>query len=209
MSANSPGLFIAIEGIDGSGTTTHCQLLVDALRAAYPDREVLQTREPSHTPVTTLIRQWLSADDPGMPSKAMCLAFVLDRYIHLREVVEPALARGAIVVCDRYKLSTLAYQTITLPKPWVHDLTLDHRAPDLYVFLSVDPNTAMARVWARSEPRDRYEQRLDFQARVARQYTWALQAEMDVPQLIVETDGRDIASVFNLVRGGVRDALEL
>jgi dTMP kinase len=202
MSADSD--FIVLEGIDGSGTTTQAQLLGEELARVYPKREVLITREPSNTPITSMIRRWLSASDPGVPDKALCMAFAVDRYIHVRDVVQPALDRGAIVVCDRYKLSTLAYQTQTLPIPWVHDLCLDHPDPLMYVLLDVPVGEAMARVMARGTTPDRYEAKLEYQARVAERYGRAIEIEGHVTTARVDAGGLGVLEVHAKVREAVR-----
>jgi dTMP kinase len=201
--------FIVLEGIDGSGTTTQAQLLGEELARNYPRREVLITREPSHTPVTGLIRRWLSPRDQGMPDKAMCMAFALDRYIHIRDVVQPALARGAIVICDRYKLSTLAYQTQTLPIPWVHDLCMDHIDPLMYVLLDVPVGEAMARVMARGTTPDRYEAKMEYQARVAKRYGRAIEIESHVTTERIDAGGLGVLEVHGRVREAVRRATGL
>jgi dTMP kinase len=187
MSATHPGIFIALEGIDGSGTTTHARLLTNAFREADPSREVVLTREPSETVVTDLIRGWLEPDGPKMDKRALCLAFVLDRYLHVHQVIAPALRRGAVVITDRYKLSTLAYQTLELPEAWVLSL-LEGPDPDLYVLLDVDPDHALTRVLSRGTTLDRYESRLDFQRRVAERYLWAVD-QTTAPTVLVTPDG--------------------
>lgn len=177
MSVHPDAAFIVLEGIDGSGTTTQCQLLGEELRRRLGGREVLVTREPYDNVLTRRIREWLKDDD--LPHEALLLAFCLDRQIHLREVVEPALRRGAIVVCDRYKLSTLVYQTKNNDEETVYDLCDSSRDPDLYVLLDVDAETAAARMASRSATKDAYERNLDFQRMLAEDYRDRLLEETD------------------------------
>lgn len=175
--------------------------MVDAFREADPSREVVHTREPSETVVTDLIRGWLDPGGPKIDKRALCLAFVLDRYLHVHQVIAPALERGAVVVCDRYKLSTIAYQTMELPEEWVLSL-IAGPDPDLYVLLDVDPELALTRVLGRGTTLDRYESRLDFQRRVAAQYHFAVNTT-DVPTVTITTDDISIAEAHAKVRAAV------
>ncbi len=102
------GRFITFEGVDGSGKTTQLKRAADWLREQ--GMEVVETREPGDTPLGRGIRHLLlHATDAPVP-EAELLLFLADRAQHVRKVIAPALARGAVVLCDRYSDSTLAYQ---------------------------------------------------------------------------------------------------
>lgn len=131
MSAGTPkettlrGRFITFEGIDGAGKSTHLQWAVDTLSAG--GREVLLTREPGGTPVGERLRELLLAQP--MSIEAETLLMFAARREHVEQLIRPALARGAIVVCDRFTDSTYAYQgagrgvppaTIEVLERWVH-----------------------------------------------------------------------------------------
>ena len=88
-----PGKLIAIEGIDGAGTTTQAGLLVEELRRR--DHDVVLTAEPSGTAVASRLRQWMKNED--VPAHDLLLCFCADRSIHLHETILPALRRGAFV----------------------------------------------------------------------------------------------------------------
>src|SRR5512139_742195 len=113
------GLFIAIEGIDGAGTTTQAKLLFDGLRAR--GLPVHLTREPSDGPIGVLIRQILTGrvvvpglQGPRAPDWAtMALLFAADRLDHVEAEIAPNLADGVTVVSDRYDYSSVAYQSVT------------------------------------------------------------------------------------------------
>jgi dTMP kinase len=100
-------MFITFEGVDGSGKSTQARLLVDRLRAA--GREVVGTREPGGTEIGERIRELLLHSDRVAPWAEATL-FSAARAQLVDEVIRPALARGADVVCDRYLDSSLAYQ---------------------------------------------------------------------------------------------------
>lgn len=103
------GLFITLEGPEGAGKSTNREYLAERLRAA--GIEVLLTREPGGTPLAEKIREVLLAtgDEVMNPDTELLLVFAA-RAQHLAEVIRPALARGAVVICDRFTDSTYAYQ---------------------------------------------------------------------------------------------------
>jgi len=104
------GIFITIEGPDGSGKSSLMPRLAAALAAA--GCEVVTTREPGSTPFGELMRRLVLDTDPPVDrgGRADALLFAASRAQHVDEVIEPALARGAVVLCDRYADSSLAYQ---------------------------------------------------------------------------------------------------
>ncbi|WP_097302606.1 dTMP kinase [Pseudomonas chlororaphis] len=103
------GLFITLEGPEGAGKSTNREYLAERLRAA--GIEVLLTREPGGTPLAERIREVLltPGDEIMNPDTELLLVFAA-RAQHLAEVIRPALARGAVVLCDRFTDSTYAYQ---------------------------------------------------------------------------------------------------
>lgn len=163
--------FLVIEGLDGSGGTTQARLLAAWLRARGLD--VVETCEPSPGPVGQLIRQILA--DPSSPVGDPVLAWLFagDRRDHLDRVVLPALARGAAVLSDRYLLSSLAYQGPTVGMDLVASLNASFPAPDLTLFLTLDPEVALARVLARGATLDRFEV-LERQRQVRETYEQAI-----------------------------------
>jgi dTMP kinase len=100
------GLFLTFEGIDGAGKSTHIQALAEAFAAS--GREVVTTREPGGTPLGEKLRT-LALNDPMDPLTEALLMFAARRE-HLVQVIEPALARGQVVLCDRFTDATFAYQ---------------------------------------------------------------------------------------------------
>ena len=103
------GLFITLEGIEGCGKSTQCKLLGEYLRSQ--GYVTVETREPGGTPLAEQIRSVMlnRADEPVAAETEAFLVFAARRQ-HVAQVIEPALARGAIVLCDRFSDSTLAYQ---------------------------------------------------------------------------------------------------
>lgn len=145
----SNGLFITLEGVDGSGKSTQCELLVNALEAS--GREVIHLREPGGTRLSEKIR--LLVLDPGnddMCDQCELLLYEAARAQLVCEVIRPALERGATVVCDRFYDSTYAYQAggRGLSADIVRDanrLGSCGIVPDLTIVYDIDPNQAYRR----------------------------------------------------------------
>ena len=111
-----PGFFITFEGSEGCGKSTQMKLLAEALDKNNPfsPREVVVIREPGGTPIGEEIRSLLQYDEAAsaMTPEAELLLFAASRAQLVREVIRPALARGAIVLCDRFFDSTTVYQGV-------------------------------------------------------------------------------------------------
>ena len=173
------GLFISFEGIDGAGKSTHIAGLADAFRGQ--GRTVTLTREPGGTPLAEKLRA-LVLNDPMDPLTESLLVFAARRD-HLMNVIEPALARGEVVLCDRFTDATFAYQgggrgfdlaVLGTLERWVQATpAVDEgalRQPDLTVWFDLPPETAAARLADARAP-DRFEaQPLDFFRNVAAGY---------------------------------------
>jgi dTMP kinase len=160
-------MLVVIEGIDGAGTTTQTAKLVAALEAAgYPTHA---TREPSDGPVGKLLRQALAGQHAAVDPTTMSLLFAADRADHLAREIEPALARGQIVVSDRYYHSSLAYQGADEDRSWIATLNQNARQPDVTFLLDVDVDLAAGRRAADGRPEELYD-KLEMQRRVAANY---------------------------------------
>ncbi|HAJ17711.1 MAG: dTMP kinase [Actinobacteria bacterium] len=177
----SPGLFITLEGGDGSGKTTQASLLRDWLESE--GRIVVRTREPGGTEVGVLIRDIVLHHRGEVSPRAEALLYAADRAHHIATVVRPALARGEVVIQDRYLDSSVAYQGAgrVLGRDEIRDLSLwatGGLLPDLTVLLDLDPEAARARLDAADKPFDRLEaERDEFHARVRAEYLALAAAE--------------------------------
>lgn len=165
-SVSRRGLFFAVEGIDGAGTTTFTNLLVDTLhQMGVP---AIRTAEPSTGPVGRLLRDFLRAQDT--PDTALyALLFAADRRHHWLSEIQPALDAGTWVITDRYVLSSLAYQGIEEDPAWVATLNARAPLPSLIFLLDVSVETAQARIHGRNAPRENLEH-AQFQEKVAVRY---------------------------------------
>ena len=135
-------MLIIIEGLDGAGTTTQAERLVQRLQSInYP---AILTCEPSTGPIGTFLRQVLR-QKTQLTAQTLSLLFSADRADHLARDILPHLDSGKLVVCDRYYHSTLAYQGLDVSYDWILQLGSCFRRPDLTIFLDTDPETAFAR----------------------------------------------------------------
>ncbi len=143
------GTFITFEGPDGSGKSTQARLLADRLRARGVD--VVLTREPGGTPLGERVRRvLLDHDGVRHSARADALLFAAARAQHVDDVIIPALERGAVVVCDRYADSTVAYQGYGsgLPLDRLRELgafATRGVQPDLTILLDLPSDTGLAR----------------------------------------------------------------
>jgi len=161
------GFFVVLEGIDGSGKTLQTQRLSDALRAR--GERVLQTREPTDGPWGRRYREWARGAHEATPDEVLQL-FIEDRREHVAREIEPALAAGEIVVCDRYVASTRAYQVAAgIDRERLCALLGAESVPepDLTLWLRLPVAQALARL-ARAA-RERFE-RAEFLQRVDAEY---------------------------------------
>ena len=104
------GLFITIEGVDGTGKSTHSKFIAEEIKKRY-DKEVVSTREPGGTKAAEKIREFILADQgENFPVEAEILLFNAARIFHVENLIKPSINEGKIVVCDRFSDSTFAYQ---------------------------------------------------------------------------------------------------
>ena len=154
------GFFITLEGIDGCGKSTQTRLLAEQFRML--GRSVVATREPGGSPGAEEIRALLVKGhaDRWLPETELLL-FVAARVEHFRTVIEPALAQGKIVICDRYIDSTRVYQgVVRSDRSELVDLLhlrLGIEPPDLTVLLDIDPNVACSRQDEKQSNETRFE----------------------------------------------------
>jgi dTMP kinase len=192
------GRFITLEGIDGAGKSTHLASL--AARLASGGREVITTREPGGTPLAERLRELLLHSP--MDGLSETLLVFAARRDHLNRVIEPALARDATVLCDRFTDATFAYQGAgrNLPPEVLSHLerwVQAGRQPDLTLWFDLPPAAAAERRTAARSP-DRFEQQDDaFFEKVRSGY---LDRMRGAPERIVRVDAsRPPADVWSQI----------
>ncbi len=202
------GKFITVEGIEGVGKSTNVDFLAQAIEKR--GHKVLATREPGGTPIAERIRELLveHGDEP-MPDIAELLLMFASRALHVRNVIQPALAAGTWVICDRFTDASRAYQgggrgfsqdDINRLADWVHG---DLR-PDLTILLDAPVATGMARAGRRGDP-DRIEiERAEFFTRVRECYLTLAKAE---PERFVIVDAtQDLSTVRDTIEAIIATA---
>ncbi|MCA0928853.1 dTMP kinase [Ruegeria profundi] len=154
------GLFLTFEGIDGSGKSSQASMLADRLRDM--GHEVVLTREPGGSAGAEEIRRLVLEGDPDRWSaETELLLFTAARRDHLERTIEPALAAGKVVICDRFADSTRMYQGMSRGNlralvDQLHALMI-RREPDLTILIDMDPQTGLARAKGRQGTEERFE----------------------------------------------------
>jgi dTMP kinase len=190
--------FLSFEGIDGCGKSTQAKFLVAHFMAK--GQEVLRTREPGGSPGAEAIRGLLiTGDTDKWSAETELLLFTAARRDHLEKTIEPALAAGQMVICDRFADSTRVYQGATRGdlRTKVDQLhaAMIGREPDLTLIIDVDPKIALARGLARNSGEDRFEDfGLEFQEKLRIGF---LKLTQEYPQRCRLVDGnRPAEAVF-------------
>jgi dTMP kinase len=203
------GVFITLEGIDGSGKSTQARRLAEALRAE--GRDALLTREPGGSPGAEEIRRLLVEGDPDRWSgETEILLFTAARRDHLEKTIRPALAAGRIVVSDRFADSTRVYQGAARGDlrgfvDRLHEMAIGIE-PDLTLVIDMEPGAALARGLARRSGEDRFEELgAAFQARLREGFV-ALAAEHPGRCRLIDGN-RDADDVARDIRAAVAAVL--
>jgi len=211
MNSGKGGIFISFEGIDGAGKSTHIEGLAQAFREQ--GRHVTLTREPGGTPLAEKLRA-IVLNDP-MDAMTEALLVFAARRDHLQQLIEPALARGEVVLCDRFTDATFAYQgggrgfdlaVLAQLERWVQTVAPAGatllREPDLTLWFDLDPAIAAQRLATARVP-DKFEaQPIEFFRRVAAGYAQRLAA---APQRFARIEAnQDMAAVWQDVLAAAR-----
>lgn len=192
------GKLIVLEGLDGSGITTQAKLLAQYLENKK-HCQVVSTSEPTQGPIGLLLRLILSGrlnldgstlKSDTLPNSAMALLFAADRLDHIHHIIQPKLEEGKIVICERYYLSSYAYQMDKDKKnlDWLRTINTHSLNPDLIIFLNVPLEICSQRRQTRSY-QEIYEQN-EILRRVAENYHYVIsQLKKEIP--IEEIDGNN------------------
>jgi dTMP kinase len=138
------GVFIVIEGLDGSGKTTQATILAKKLSEKY---SVLCTAEPSQGKIGKFIRESCLYEQKRLPIEAEALIFAADRIEHMQNELVPAIEAGKVVICDRYVFSSLAYQGSSgLSLDWIKTINARALEPDFAIYIDVMPEHVLERL---------------------------------------------------------------
>jgi len=211
-----PAVLITVEGVEGSGKSTQCARLEQHLSGR--GLQVVRTSEPDGTPLGLRVRALFEADGPTPTPLTQTFLFMAARQEHVTRVIAPALARGAVVISDRYADATVAYQGYGqgMDVQTIRELNMLATGgvlPDLTLVLDLDPAAGMRRIHGRAL--DAFE-RMDtaFHRRVREGYLEIARADKN--RVVVLDADRDAAALHADVvravdellarRGGVRGA---
>ncbi|MCB1379854.1 MAG: dTMP kinase [Alphaproteobacteria bacterium] len=203
-----PGLFVTFEGGEGAGKSTQIRRLARRIEAA--GRDCLVTREPGGTPQAEQVRGLLvSGDTTRWSAQAEALLNYAARDSHLELVIRPALARGAVVLCDRFMDSTRAYQGYAggCSMPFIDALELaivGATRPDLTLIFDLDPAQGLSRARSRVNTEDRYERKgVAFHERLRQGFLDILRKEPRRCRLVDASQPMDVVedAVWSIVSG--------
>lgn len=197
----SRGRFVVLEGLDGSGTTTQTALLAERLTGL--GIRVHATHEPSSGEIGLAVRRALQGTIHLTP-QALALGFAADRLHHLADM-DRVLGEGVHVVCDRYVLSSLAYQAADgVDVAWLAEINRAAHAPDATVFLDTSVETCVARIAGRGEAAERFDGEAALRATDAA-YRRAITSGVDLGELVTvdgEKQAEDVAdAIWDRLRG--------
>jgi dTMP kinase len=203
--------FIVFEGIDGSGKSTQIRLLEAFLTAR--GQKVVRTAEPSDGPAGKLIRQVFSGAYPA-DERVVAGLFVADRLEHILHAetgMRKALDEGFTVLCDRYYLSSFAYQGVHMPLEWVmqaNSLAAELLKPDLHIYLDLSPEKALERIRKGREDPELYET-MENLSKVHALYAQLI-ASLSEKETIVSIDATpDPSTLHNQVIQALKNSTEL
>ncbi len=203
------GLFISFEGSEGCGKSTQIGRLAARLRDAR--REVVLLREPGGTPIGEKIRDLLQYDASAtaMKPETELLLFAASRAQLVREVIRPAVARGAVVLCDRFLDSTTVYQGVARALDRkdvaaINAFAVGETLPDLTLLLDLDAAEGRRRAASRKGPVDRMEQEKEEFYEAVRHGYLAL-AEEHKGRIAVINASAGIDAVEELIIGALKE----
>lgn len=190
------GLFIVLEGIDGSGTTTQIDFLHRHIKDLSKYLDVLTTHEPwKSDEIKRMLRKDKDAYSDG---KKMTELYIKDRECHVRNLIIPNIQKEVIVLCDRYSLSTFSYQGVqgvdfeTIKKIHAHTGIIK---PDLTFFLDVDYETARKRIEQRGEALEKFEKNEEFTRRLIERYRNLTQEENLLGKIVIINGNNSLEEV--------------
>lgn len=194
MNSNDRGLFITVEGIDGSGKTTLIKGLVQLLKQHYPQLTVLSTREPGGNMIAEKIREIiLDVNHQQLDGKTEALLYAAARRQHLVDNLLPAIAAGNLVICDRFLDSSLAYQGYARALGIdeilrINQFAIDMCYPDLTFYIDIPVRVGIERIQQfRSDEVNRLDlENIDFHERVKEGYSQVIK---QYDRRIVRLDG--------------------
>lgn len=204
------GLFIVIEGVDGSGKTTQSELLSAYLRGL--GRKVHHTAEPTATGLGGMVRDGLGAEHPRT-SDELAAMFLADRVAHnvsQKSGICQYVEGGTDVVCDRYYYSSIAYQGVDGSLEWVADMNLNCPSimkPDICIFIDLDPEKCLEHIRAGRSHFEIYEENAAVISETRRRYGIVFDMLAGRDNIVIVDGARSREEVFADIRAAVEKLL--
>ena len=188
-------MFIAVEGIDGSGKSTTIREIKRYLESK--GEAVYLTAEPTTLATGKIVRNFLSETNSDTPliHEMLALAFAADRINHLREEIWPALRKKQTVITDRYFFSSIAYQSLNVSYEWVKGINRFATLPDVLVFIDVSVDKAVERLTKFRTSTEIYEKR-DLLQQIDRNYREVIKEFEDNLKVIYLNGNLDIDKIY-------------
>ena len=188
-------MFIAVEGIDGSGKSTTIREIKRYLESK--GEAVYLTAEPTTLATGKIVRNFLSETNSDTPliHEMLALAFAADRINHLREEIWPALRKKQTVITDRYFFSSIAYQSLNVSYEWVKGINRFATLPDILVFIDVSVDKAVERLTKFRTSTEIYEKR-ELLQQIDRNYREVIKEFEDNIKVIYLNGNLDIDKIY-------------
>jgi dTMP kinase len=198
-------MFIAFEGIDGSGKSTQAELFKEYMEKN--GRKVYLTREPSDLGIGKLIRRYL-AGELKADNRVIAALFVADRLEHIldeKDGLQKKQSEGYDIITDRYYFSSYAYQSVDMPMDWIinaNSVAAELMKPDLTVFIDISPEQAMERINANREGTELFENTERLRA-TREKYFEAFEKLSDKERVVVIDGNADAETVHERIVSAV------
>lgn len=198
-------MFIVLEGIDGSGTTTQAGLLQEYFQKK--NIPVFLTAEPSESAIGKNIRKILESHEKISPL-AFQFLFCADRAEHVESEILPALERGDVVITDRYYLSTIAYASLIGKSEYFREVSKIFPEPDLTIFLDIAPKVALGRIDDRGEGKELFEKE-EFLEKIRAAYLEEVNLISDEKKLVLDSGKLGIDEIFEGIVGRIEGGISV
>ncbi len=202
-SNNFPGKFIAIEGIDGSGTTTQTKLLYNWMRKR--GYRVYFTKEPTGFLLGQIIRLALKGE-LKYSDKVLALLFAADRVLHTEKVIIPKLRQGVHVISDRYVMSSIAYQGSLIDKEWVKTINRFSLLPTLTIYIDVPVRVSLERIMTKRQKQKEIYEKPHILEKVREMYIEECMRNKE--RCIVINGDRNVADIHSDILEAVKTILD-
>lgn len=195
---NHKGLFVALEGLDGSGSSTQVSLLVSKLNSS--GLKAFPSKEPTNNIIGGIIRGVLTKDWT-LPADGLQLLYAADRCHNLKRCIIPEISKGNIIVSDRYAFSSIAFGSMDCQLEWLEGIYKHYPLPDITFFISVSPEVCIDRIRKSRSDFELFEEKSKLQKIFKTYKKLARRKENNIVEINGERPMTKIASeIYQIVR---------